>query len=184
MRSTQITESPRCRSTAETTLLFVWNACTHCQGPPCVEKLLSVDCRGDPVICVECTHALPGTALCREIVVGRLQRRPCYLCGTHARIARGYPVQRNCCRSTAEVTLLFVWNARTHCQGLPCVEKLLSQRRPCYLCGTHARTQCQGPPCVKLSDIQHFAISMKFDKIRRNRRNLTKSTKFDEIDEI
>ena len=124
---------------AEVTLLFVWNARTHCQGPPCGEKSLSVDCRDDPVICVERTHALPGTALCREIVVGRLQRRPFYLCGTHARIARGYPVQRNCCRSTAEATLLFVWNARTHCQGLPCVEKLLSQRRPCYLCGTHAR---------------------------------------------
>merc|ERR1712101_3642 len=146
-----------CRSTAEATLLFVWNACTHCQGPPCVEKSSSVDCRDDPVICVERTHALPGGTLCREIVVGRLQRRPCYLCGTHARIARGYPVQRNCCRSTAEATLLFVWNART---------------------------QCQGPPCVKLSDIQHFAISTKFDEIdeiRQNRRNLTKSTKFDEI---
>ena len=101
---------------AEVTLLFVWNARTHCQGPPCgekslsvdcrddpvicverthalpgtalVEKSLSVDCRGDPVICVERTHALPGTALCREIVVGRLQRRLCYLCGTHVRIAR------------------------------------------------------------------------------------------------
>ena len=96
------------------------------ERPPCVEKSWSVDCRGDPVICVERTHALPGTALCREIVVGRLQRRPCYLCGTHARIARGYPVQRNCCRSTAEATLLFVWNARTHCQGAPCVEKSLS----------------------------------------------------------
>merc|ERR1711867_280589 len=57
VRSTQITGSPRCRSTAEATLLFVWNARTHCQGPPCVEKSLSVDCRGDPVICVERTHA-------------------------------------------------------------------------------------------------------------------------------
>merc|ERR1712121_340356 len=93
---------------AEATLLFVWNARTHCQGPPCVEKLssvvwnarthcqgpscveksLSVNCRDDPVICVECTHALPGATLCREIVVGRLQSRPCYLCGMHARIAR------------------------------------------------------------------------------------------------
>ena len=91
---------------AEVTLLFVWNARTHCQGPPCGEKSLSVDCRDDPVICVERTHALPGTALCREIVV-------------------------------AEATLLFVWNARTHCQGPPCVEKSLSV--DCYLCETHAR---------------------------------------------
>merc|ERR1712120_48255 len=70
---------------AVATLLFVWNARTHCQGPPCVEKSSSVDCRDDPVICVERTHALPGAALCREIVV-------------------------------AEATLLFMWNARTHCQ--------------------------------------------------------------------
>merc|ERR1711951_218595 len=112
MRSTQITGS-----TAEATLLFVWNARTQCQGPPCVEislsvdcrgdpvicvermhariarepcveKSLSVDCRGNPVICVERTHALSGPALCRGIVVGRLQRRPCYLCGMHACIAR------------------------------------------------------------------------------------------------
>ena len=134
-----LVERNRCRSTAETTLLFVWNARTHCQGPPCVEKSSSVDCRDDPVVCVERTHALPGTAMCREIVV-------------------------------AGATLLFVWNARTHCQGPPCVEKSLSvdcrddpvicvkrthalpgtalcreivvgrlQRRLCYLCGTHAR---------------------------------------------
>merc|ERR1712033_77275 len=140
----------------------VWNACTHCQGPPCVEESLSVDCRDDPVICVECTHALPGAALCREIVVGRLQRRPCYLCGTHARIARGYPVQRNCCRSTAEATLLFVWNARTQCQGPPCVEISLSVdcRGNPVICveRTHALSgpalcrgivvgQLQGQPC-------------------------------------
>merc|ERR1712101_51967 len=101
-----------CRSTAEATLLFVWNARTHCQGAPCVEKSLSVDCRDDPVICVKRTHALPGTAWCREIVVGRLQRRLCYLCGTHARIARD--------RLGREIV----------------VGRL--QRRPCYLCGTHA----------------------------------------------
>merc|ERR1711951_346761 len=163
---------------AEGTLLFVWNACTHCQGPPCVEKSSSVDCRDDPVVYVERTHALPGTALCREIVVGRLQRRPCYLCGMHARIARDRLVQRNRRRSTAETTLLFVWNARTHCQGVPCAEKLLSVdcrgnpvicvERTHALPGTalcreivvaeatllfvwNARTQCQGPPCVEKS---------------------------------
>ena len=89
-RTHALPETAMCREivVAGATLLFVWNARTHCQGPPCVEKSLSVDCRDDPVICVKRTHALPGTALCREIVVGRLQRRPCYLCGTHARIAR------------------------------------------------------------------------------------------------
>ena len=89
---------------AEVTLLFVWNARTHCQGPPCGEKSLSVDCRDDPVVCVECTHALPETAMCREIVV-------------------------------AGATLLFVWNARTHCQGPPCVEKSLS-------------VDCRGDPVI------------------------------------
>merc|ERR1711867_30024 len=87
VRSTQITGSPL-QSTDNN---------FSAQGTPwqCVRAFHTnnrVASAVDPVICVERTHALPGTALCRGIVVGRLQRRPCYLCGTHARIARGHLV--------------------------------------------------------------------------------------------
>merc|ERR1712163_100918 len=124
----------RCQSTAETPLLFVWNARTHCQGPPCVEKLSSVDCRDDPVICVERTHALPGTALVEKSLSVDCRGDP-VICVERKHALPGTALCREIV--VAEATLLFVWNARTHCQGPPCVEKSLSV--DCYLCETHAR---------------------------------------------